>query len=89
LLSVGALEHGMIKQIAAPPQSRSMSAYAREADSWRTVADTRWEGLNARARQVGLDLLGARSAGTELTGAANPLRGPDASATRGMGVRPP
>jgi hypothetical protein len=34
-----------------------MSAYAREAESWRTVTDTRWEGLNARARQVGLDLL--------------------------------
>jgi hypothetical protein len=26
--------------------------------------------------------------GAELTGAANPLRGPDAPATRGMGVRP-
>jgi len=27
----------------------------RGAPQW--IADTRWEGLNARARQVGLDLL--------------------------------
>src|SRR5258705_8849272 len=45
-LSVGALEHGMIKKIAAPPQSRSVFAYARQAESWRTVARTRWEGLH-------------------------------------------